>query len=248
MSLPDGYFERLYEVEQEHWWHRGMREISAAVLGSRLTGPGRRLLDAGCGTGGFLGWASVIGAPDRLCGVDASSAAIALAQRRVPAAELSVAEVRELPFETAGFDLVALNDVLQHIYEDEVAESLKEVRRVLAPGGVLLVRTNGGLRARRERPDWRLYDRRQLVATLERSGLCCERVTHGNAVPSVWAAARKRGPRAPSNTSHGIPAPDGRLVARVGYALLRAEARVLRNSVRALPYGHTLIAVARREL
>ncbi len=40
----------------------------------------------------------------------------------------------------------------------EVDAGLRELRRVLRPDGVLLVRTNGGRHARRERADWRLYD------------------------------------------------------------------------------------------
>ena len=43
----------MYEVEQTHWWYRGIRRNAEALL-RRYLAPGRRydLLDAGCGTGG----------------------------------------------------------------------------------------------------------------------------------------------------------------------------------------------------
>jgi hypothetical protein len=49
------HYERIFEVEERHLWHRGMRSLSAAMLGERRSGGA--VLDAGCGTGGFLAWA-----------------------------------------------------------------------------------------------------------------------------------------------------------------------------------------------
>ena len=51
---------------------------------------------------------------ERVCGVDIGSAAIELARERVPEAELAVTPLTTLPFEDGTFDLVSLNDVLQH--------------------------------------------------------------------------------------------------------------------------------------
>lgn len=41
MVVPDDYYVRIHEVEQSHPWHRGMRAISAALLGDRLRRGGR---------------------------------------------------------------------------------------------------------------------------------------------------------------------------------------------------------------
>ncbi len=57
---PD-YYRRLHAVEEQHWWHVGMREITAALLRERLARGHLSLLDAGCGTGGFLAWATGYG-------------------------------------------------------------------------------------------------------------------------------------------------------------------------------------------
>ncbi|MDX6666771.1 MAG: hypothetical protein QOK04_151 [Solirubrobacteraceae bacterium] len=243
-ALPDDYHPRIRQVEQRHWWHVGMRRISAALLGERVQRDAR-LLDAGCGTGGFLRWALAQWPIAHASGVDISDAAIELARDQVPTVELGVAPLRALPFEAASFDLVVANDVLQHVDESQVAASVAELRRVLAPGGTLLVRTNGARRALADRPDWRVYDAETLRAVLEQGGLRCERLTHANVVGSLWAAARGQKLQSPKGESHGIPAIPGPAQQLIGGRALAAEARYLRKPGRSLPFGHTLFAVAR---
>ena len=240
---PD-YYARLHAVEEQHWWHVGMREITAVLLGKRLDGGHVSLLDAGCGTGGFLAWADRTGSFDRLCGVDISAEAVELARQAVPSAELHVAPIDALPFGDGSFDVAVLNDVLQHVEEDEVEAGLRELGRTLKPEGALLVRTNGGVHARRERSDWRLYDTDTLRSALAGAGFRPVRVTHVNALLSLWSAARGRGPTAPTHATCGIPTQAGPTANAVGRGLLRLEASLLRHSRLSIPYGHTLLAVA----
>jgi SAM-dependent methyltransferase len=244
-AIPSDYYERMHAVEERHWWHRGMHEIELALLQGSL-GPDVRLLDAGCGTGGCLRFLLDRGVLASAAGVDVSAEAIELARERVPEAELSVASVTNLPFEDRVFDAAVLNDVLQHVAEADAARSLAEVRRVLRPGAPLVVRTGGARRARRERDDWRLYDRPTLVAALQSAGLEPERVTYANLAGSALDAVRGRRPRAPTAEADGIPTLPPAAVGAVMLRLLRAEALYLRRPGRRLPYGHTLLAVARR--
>lgn len=243
-GVPADYYRRIFDAEQQHWWYRGMREITRALLGSRL-GRGGRVLDAGCGTGGALRWLLDEGGLESGAGVDIGADAIELARQRVPEAELRVAPLHRLPFDGGSFDLEITNDVLQHVEEQDVDRSLRELRRVLAPGGALLLRTNGARRLRRERHDWRAYDRRTLQDALERAGFRCERLTYANTVLSAWAVATRRTPHAPTDDRHGIPleVPAG-LRSGVGVRLLRLEARLLERPGRSLPFGHTLFALA----
>ena len=155
-----------------------------------------------------------------------------------------MAPLHDLPFADGTFHVGVLNDVLQHVDEREVDAGLRELRRVLRPDGVLLVRTNGGRHARRERTDWRLYDADSLRADLEAAGFDVHRVTHVNAVLSMWGAARRRGPTAPTPTTCGIPVEATSTANTVGRTLLGLEARALRHPRINLPYGHTLLAVA----
>jgi len=246
-GVPPDYYESIHAVELGHWWYIGMRELARVLTGDRLTRPGTRLLDAGCGTGGFLRFAIDAGSPGRVCGVDIAGDAINFARRRVPEAELQVAPVWELPFEDGAFDLVVMNDVLQHVAEPSIGPTLRELRRVMAPGGALLVRTNGALRVRREREDWRAYDRGELARTLAANGWHCERVTYANLVASVWGLVIGRRPHAPSETRHGIARQPSPRLNAIGGRLLGAEARYLARPRRRLPYGHTLFALVSAE-
>jgi SAM-dependent methyltransferase len=242
-DVPSDYYRRLHEVDTRHWWHLGMRSVAVALLDGRMHGA---LLDAGCGTGGFLAWAEETGTFTRLAGIDLSVEAIKLARQTVPGAELHAAPLDRIPFHDEEFDLAVSLDVLQHVPEGLVDASLKELRRVLRPGGSLLVRTNGDRRARRERDDWRAYDLATLAADLRRAGFTVRSTTYANALLSLAASARGQRPEAPTDSSCGIPPVETGPKAAVGRALLEAEARVVALGAR-LPYGHTLFALAERE-
>jgi SAM-dependent methyltransferase len=222
-----------------------MRELELALLGRNLSAD-TRLLDAGCGTGGFLRFLFDRGAIGSAAGIDMSSEAVELARERVPEAELAIASVTDVPFEDEMFDAAVLNDVLQHVPEDDVELSLRELRRVLRPGSPLAVRTGGALHAHRERDDWCVYNRAALRRELERGGFAVERVTYANVIGSFAAAAAGRAPRAPTEEHCGIPPGQSALASAVGSMLLGAEARVLAWTPATLPYGHTLLALARR--
>src|SRR5438093_6139259 len=96
-GVPHDYYRRIRSAENDHWWYQGMREIARALLGERLRAGGR-LLDAGCGTGGFLRWALGQGAFESVAGVDVSSTALGLAAEQVPEADLQLAPLHQLPF------------------------------------------------------------------------------------------------------------------------------------------------------
>src|SRR5581483_9656225 len=182
-GVPADYYAQIRAVEDSHWWYRSMRELSVALLGPGLAGADA-VLDAGCGSGGFLHWLVDRGSFRSVAGIDVAGAAVELARKRVPGADLRVAPLAAIPFDDASFDLVICNDVLQHVDESELARSLAELRRVLRPEGRLLLRTNGSRKLRRERSDWRAYDRVTLRSQLEAAGFVVERVTHANLVPS----------------------------------------------------------------
>jgi SAM-dependent methyltransferase len=243
-EVPPDYYERMAQIDRTHWWHRGMRSIAAALLGDRLERGGLHLLDAGCGTGGFLLWARELGKFERLCGVDLSSEAIEFAGRAVPEGDLHLAPLRDVPYDDDSFHLVVCNDVLQHVGEPDVEPSLSELRRVLRPDGALLVRTNGARRGWREGPEWRAYDPAALGSDLEGAGFRCERLTFVNMAGSLWASLRGQGPRGPSDTRHGLPAATGSRTSDLRFRVLEAEARYLARAPRRLPYGHTLLALA----
>jgi SAM-dependent methyltransferase len=98
--------------------------------------PGRRVLDAACGEG--YGTAMLATAGATAVGVDVDEPTIAHARERY-AAEFRVADVADLPFEDASFDLVVCFETIEHVEDAEGV--LGELARVLDPDGVLLIST-----------------------------------------------------------------------------------------------------------
>ena len=130
-------YEVMAAVEDRHWWYGGMRAISAALLDEAFAGHhDLAILDAGCGTGGNARFLRRYG---RVAGIDLAADALTLGGPRVPGA-LARASVLDLPFADSSFDLVTSFDVLYHRAVPDETRALCEVRRVLKPGGRLLIR------------------------------------------------------------------------------------------------------------
>ncbi len=111
-------------------WRRGLlsREVSA----------GERVLDLGCGAGHFLSLIRRRQADP--IGVEISERALARARAREPEAETHLlAADGSIPLQHGSIDLVWCSEVLEHVAD--VGQLLNEVRRVLRPGGRLLVTT-----------------------------------------------------------------------------------------------------------
>jgi ubiquinone/menaquinone biosynthesis C-methylase UbiE len=119
------------------------REVATRLrdIASRQLAAAGPLLDAGCGTGYWLQWLTDQGvSPGRIVGIDLLEERVAAAQRRAPAAEVRQADVQSLPFPDGRFDLVLLLTVLSSQPSlDAMRQTLREGRRVLAPGGLLVV-------------------------------------------------------------------------------------------------------------
>ena len=178
-------------TDPEPWeWERRR----ALLLGE--VRPGERVLDLGCGAGRFVAALREAGADP--VGVELAEAALERARANAPGADLRlVADDGSLPLEHASIDLVWCSEVLEHV--PDTAHLLLEVRRVLRPGGRLLVTVpdHGRLRTalialtRFEAhfdplgQHVRFYTRRSLAATLANAGFEDVRVRGGL---TAWAS------------------------------------------------------------
>lgn len=121
----------------------------AAVEALRGPGDERGLwIDVGCQTGGMLVAARGAGYRVAGCDVDSASAALAREQHGVDARAGTLAQAG---FAAGCAQVISYRQVLEHVHD--LAGELAEVRRVLAPGGWLLVEVphQGGLRYRLDR-------------------------------------------------------------------------------------------------
>jgi SAM-dependent methyltransferase len=171
----------MFRVEQSHWWYTGRRKILADFVEQicrQVTDRRPRILDVGCGTGANLLMLSKYGDAE---GVDVSEDALAFCRERgLDKVRLGAGE--ELPYEDATFDLVTAFDVVEHM-DDDLA-GLREMRRVLRPGGraLLFVPTFmflWGLQddVSNHRRRYRLPELRRV---LEQAGFEIERTTYAN--------------------------------------------------------------------
>jgi SAM-dependent methyltransferase len=235
-------YATLRRVEDEHWWYRQLRRVVRLHL-DRFA-PGWRdaaLLDAGCGTGGNL--VHLEGGGLRV-GLDFSPDALAGCRTR-GLGRLVRGSVTALPFADACFDAALSMSVIYHEWVPNPAAAIAELRRVLRPGGVLLVDVPGYpsltsphdvavMTARRFRP-------RELRTLVERNGFEVLRLTHWNSLmfPAVWAARRLRLVASGRDFETTEAGRNGALD-----ALMRAEAALLRRVP--LPLGVSIHCVARR--
>ncbi|MFJ4877096.1 methyltransferase domain-containing protein [Streptomyces sp. NPDC088745] len=118
----------------------------ALMLAAALAGaPGATVLDVGCGDGTAAATAAPLLPGHRIVGVDWSQDALRRASRRFATTKGELSAVRGqltdsgLPFATASADAVLFSEVIEHLVDPDSA--LDEIRRVLKPGGHLMLST-----------------------------------------------------------------------------------------------------------
>ena len=147
-----------FEALERRIWARSAAAYAASVarlcahpvpllLDAAGVRSGSTVLDVGTGTGTAAAAACARGA--RVTAVDAEPGMLAAARRTAPEARVRVATLPELPFPDGAFDAVVGNFVLNHV--GRPGEALAELRRVLRPGGLLMltIRDYDDLRSQR---------------------------------------------------------------------------------------------------
>lgn len=169
LDVPDAYSPDYVnlgddEIEHDRVWCQGEHKLTAYAqwrrvmerLGSGLSNA--RLLDVGCGTGGFLDYARSIGVHG--AGFDASSAQVRAAQARGLDVRhaVSPAAYQQETGEKAGFEIVTLWDVFEHLREPKAY--LAELTPLIRQGGLLYLSVPSGGALVWKRAIWEAAGRR----------------------------------------------------------------------------------------
>jgi len=222
----------MYEMEGSYWWFVGKRRIAATLLQAYLPPCNDRLiLDVGCGTGGMLQF--LLSEYGTAYGLDLSPIALGLGQQR-NLSRLALGSALVLPYADASFSVVTAFDLLYHQWVDDDLLALRECRRVLRPGGALLI-TDSAFRFLWSGHDVaygarRRYTTRELRRQVEAAGLQVKRLSYANAFlfPAVLAVRlwKRLRPSSGGGGSDLRPLPSG--LNRLLAGIYTAEARLLR--------------------
>lgn len=135
-AVPDtvGYLDQLAATD-------AARSYKSVMLDALDVRPGERALDLGCGPGTDLGTlAEAVGPSGRVIGIDSSREMVGRARERtenLPVVGVEPGDIHALPIEDDGIDRARTDRVLQHVADP--AQVLAEARRVLRPGGRLVM-------------------------------------------------------------------------------------------------------------
>jgi len=243
-------FDQLARLESDHWWFRGRRAVYLDVLRGALRSKPRMALDLGTGSGGWLPALSELA--ERVVAVEPDAEVAALARGR-GGAQVIVAGATQLPFADDVCELVTAFDVLEHLEDDLGA--LREVRRVLAPGGILAlsVPAHPWLYSNNDRISHhqRRYTRRALRERAMSAGFVIERSSYANALLFPLIAPAVLGMKAieklgllgsqPEHTNLSFIPPAA--LNSLCYGAFAAERHLSKRFD--LPFGHSLIAMLR---
>ena len=97
------------------------------------------LIDVGCNVGAWLEHCRQLYPEAELAGVEINEPALEMARKSVPDADLHHCGAEKLPFPDNSFDYATCVEVLEHLPPDLRATAFQEIRRVLRPGGKLIL-------------------------------------------------------------------------------------------------------------
>jgi ubiquinone/menaquinone biosynthesis C-methylase UbiE len=174
--------ELTHLAEQSHFWFRGFRwsvqpEVRKALAGVRQP----TIVDCGCGTGANVSWLAGFG---RTFGFDLTPNGLTLG-RAMGRTRLARASIAAIPFPDASADLATSFDVFQCLPTPVEHDAIREMWRILKPGGRILLNVSALELLRGEHAalsqEVRRYTPGELRQLVEGAGFRIERLTFVNA-------------------------------------------------------------------
>lgn len=253
-AFDPAYFAALARVEDRHFWFRARNRLIAEVASAvtRQYPQGYRVLEVGCGNGNVLRHLAKA-CPDGLTvGMDFFDEGLRFARVRT-SCPLVRGDARLSPF-GRRFQIVGMFDVLEHIDDD--ARMLRDAYSFLEPGGALLLTVPAGKALwsyfDEASHHFRRYEPSELTQKLRNSGFEIEHLSHFMCAiyPLLWMNRRfQQDRRGGAQSDPGQWARREFNIVPVINELLSAFLTLETSWVsrgRRLPFGTSLLAVARR--
>jgi SAM-dependent methyltransferase len=145
-ELFDGYRSNYRDVVQSSidfsglphsFFMRAKADLLRGLIARKLGSEKPAMLDVGCGVGSLH--SLLRGMVGSLSGVDVSSASVAQARADNRDVDYGAFDGRRFPFEDGGFDLVTAICVMHHVAPAEWTHFIREMRRVVRPGGLVCI-------------------------------------------------------------------------------------------------------------
>jgi len=137
-SISTGYYDEVFHRasgSQSKWHHLKFRHVRRAMPDTFA-----RHLDIACGAGTFIG---TLNEHEQSVGTDIAQAQVDYASQQYQTENHTFRCVPPgpLPFEDGSFDVVTIIELIEHLEENVVTDLLTEARRVLTPGGKIVLTT-----------------------------------------------------------------------------------------------------------
>ncbi|MBT6691709.1 class I SAM-dependent methyltransferase [Candidatus Parcubacteria bacterium] len=136
LYMPENHMEKLYSADNFFVRYVHLNRLDNIVK-TMPSQDGMKVLDAGCGEGHLLEKLYNRNKSNRYYGIDLTQEALDMATRRCPDTHFIKADLSKLDFEDNFFDFITCTETLEHV--DEYQAVLAEFKRVLKPGGLLVV-------------------------------------------------------------------------------------------------------------
>ena len=246
-QMETAEYQRMAAVQKSHWWYRAtralLRQFLAPAFHTRKTSTRLRFLDAGCGTGATGAWLGEFGSVTAL---DAAPEALEFYAAQHPGAELIRGEIESIPLPDQSVDAALCVTVLYHANVIQPERAVRELARVVQPGGWVCL-LEPGVRSLRRGHDRETHTARRfslgdLKDLAQQADLEILYATGAYAflIPPAWLKAQLETQKSLSDTAQNASGLFG-LFSFVAWL----ERQILRCA--ALPFGLSVLVIARKK-